>query len=147
MSKCRGGFSPPGARRPRPYMILPLLLLALAACSEQKPNYPSRQAPAGLFGDAAQVAAGRTLFHDKCASCHGHADEGRSPRADFFQPPAPDFTESAYRTLDPAYLFWRIEAGKTVEPYLSRGSVMPAWRGLTDAEIWQLVAYLRTRAG
>jgi mono/diheme cytochrome c family protein len=127
-------------------MILPLLLL-LTACTEQRPDYPSRQLPAGVLTDTAQLAAGKTLFHDKCASCHGHADEGRSPRADFFQPPAPDFTEPAYRTLAPDYLFWRIETGKTVEPYLSRGSVMPAWRGLSDAEIWQLVAYLRTRAG
>ena len=41
---------------------------------------------------------------------------------------------------------WRIEVGKTVEPYLSRGSVMPSWRGLSDQEIWQLVAYLKTRS-
>jgi mono/diheme cytochrome c family protein len=130
----------------RPYMML-ILLLALTACNEQRPGYPSRQLPAGVLTDPTQIAAGKVLFRDKCASCHGHADEGRSSRANFFQPPAPDFTEPAYRTLEPAYLFWRIETGKTVEPYLSRGSVMPAWRGLSDAEIWQLVAYLRTRAG
>lgn len=122
------------------------LLLALAGCGEQKPAYPARQAPAGLLGDAAQIAAGKAIFREKCASCHGHADEGRSPRADFFQPPAPDFTAPAYRSADPAYLFWRIEVGKTVEPYLSQGSVMPAWRGLPDREIWQLVAYLQARA-
>ncbi|MCM2264175.1 MAG: cytochrome c [Desulfuromonadales bacterium] len=123
------------------------LTLVLAACGEQTPGYPARQAPAGVLTDAAQIAAGRTLFHDKCATCHGHPDEGRSPRADFFQPPASDFSSPAYRTADPAYLFWRIEVGKTVEPYLSRGSVMPSWRGLSDEEIWQLVAYLRARAG
>ena len=122
------------------------LFLTLAACGEQKPAYPPRQAPAGVLGDAAQIAAGKVLFREKCASCHGHADEGRSPRADFFQPPAPDFTSTVYRTADPAYLFWRIEVGKTVEPYLSQGSVMPAWRGLPDREIWQLVAYLQARA-
>lgn len=102
--------------------------------------------PPGLLTDAAQIAAGAVLFREKCASCHGHPGEGRSPRADFFRPPAPDFTEPAYRTADPAYLFWRIEVGKTVEPYLSQGSVMPAWRGLPDEEIWQLVAYLQARA-
>ena len=120
--------------------------LALAACGSQPVSYPARTAPAGVLTDPMQIAAGKVLFRDKCASCHGHADEGRSPRADFFQPPAPDFTAPAYRTLDPAYLFWRIEAGKTVEPYLSQGSVMPAWRGLTDEQIWQLVAYLKVRS-
>jgi mono/diheme cytochrome c family protein len=122
------------------------MILALAACGEQKPNYPVRQAPAGLLADAAQLAAGKVLFHEKCATCHGKPDEGRSPRADFFQPPASDFTVPAYRTADPAYLFWRIEVGKTVEPYLSRGSVMPAWGGLPEGEIWQLVAYLKSRS-
>ena len=146
MSKCRGGVSLPGARRPSPHMIPPLLLLALTACGEQPPAYPARAVPAGLFGDAGQVAAGKTIFRDKCASCHGHADEGRSPRADFFQPPAPDFTAPNYRTSDPAYLFWRIETGKTVEPYLSQGSVMPAWSGLPEQEIWALVAYLKSRS-
>jgi mono/diheme cytochrome c family protein len=130
---------------PRATTIL-LLFLGLAACGEQKPAYPVRQAPAGVLTDAAQIAAGKALFHEKCASCHGRPDEGRSPRADFFQPPAPDFSAPHYRDADPAYLFWRIEAGKTVDPYLSSGSVMPAWRGLPDEQIWQLVAYLKTRS-
>lgn len=122
------------------------LLLALAACGEERTSYPSREVPAGLMSDVAQIAAGRALFREKCATCHGHSDEGRSPRADFFQPPAPDFTAPQYRQTDPAYLFWRIEVGKTVEPYLSGGSVMPAWRALPDEQIWQLVAYLKTRS-
>lgn len=126
---------------------LSLLLLALTACGDRPPVYPVRTAPAGMLADPAQVAAGRTLFREKCAACHGHPDEGRSPRADFFQPPAPDFTNATYRTIDPAYLFWRIEVGKSVEPYLSSGSVMPAWRGLSDNEIWQLVTYLKSRPG
>lgn len=123
------------------------LLFTLTACGERQPAYPARQAPAEVLTDAAQIAAGKVLFREKCATCHGHPDEGRSPRADFFQPPAPDFATIAYRTADPAYLFWRIEVGKTVEPYLSRGSVMPSWRGLSDEQIWQLVAYLKSRAG
>jgi mono/diheme cytochrome c family protein len=64
-----------------------------------------------------------------------------------FNPPAPDFTDIHYKELDPAYLYYRIELGKTVEPYKSQGSVMPAW-GLhfSDQQIWQIVAYLRFRA-
>ena len=129
------------------FVVATTLFLALAACNEQKPSYPARPAPVGFLADAAAIAKGKILFREKCASCHGHPDEGRSPRADFFQPPASDFTASAYRTADPAYLFWRIEVGKTVEPYLSRGSVMPAWGGLPEGEIWQLVAYLKSRSG
>jgi len=122
------------------------LFLALVACGKQQPAYPARQIPVGVLTDPDQIAAGKVIFHEKCVSCHGHSNEGRSPRADFFQPPAPDFTASVYRTADPAYLFWRIEVGKTVDPYLSQGSVMPTWRGLPPQEIWQLVAYLQARA-
>ena len=124
------------------------LFLALAACGERPPAYPARQAPAGILADAAAIAAGRTLFLAKCATCHGRPGEGRSPRADFFQPPAPDFSERRYRAADPAYLYWRTEVGKNVEPFAGQGSVMPAWGpSLSETEIWQLVAYLQTRAG
>ena len=120
--------------------------LLLSGCGDEPVAYPQRQVPDGLMLDRGEVGAGQALFMDKCASCHGKPSEGRSDRAGFFNPPAPDFTEAHYRESAPAYLFWRIEVGKTVEPYLSSGSVMPAWRGLSDREIWQLVAYLRSRA-
>ncbi len=88
------------------------------------------------------------LFMDKCASCHGKPSEGRSDRAAFFQPPAPDFTDAHYRQVDPAFLYWRIEVGKTVEPlplarfcHAGLGHVISA-----KQQIWQIVAYLQTRA-
>lgn len=123
------------------------LVLLLCACSEG-PSYPERKPPQDLLQHPAQRAAGGALFAQLCASCHGGLAEGRSGRADFFQPPAPDFREARYRELDPAFLYWRIETGKNAEPYRSRGSVMPAWGpSLSETEIWQLVAYLRSRAG
>ena len=130
--------------------VFPVLFLlvtaALGGCEGGNPAYPDRQPPSGLLNDPEQIQQGRQLFMAKCADCHGKPDEGRSQRADSFQPPAPDFTEAEYRRTDPAYLFWRIAAGKTVEPYRSQGSVMPAWGPhFSDREIWQLVAYLQKR--
>jgi len=131
----------------RPVSLWGVVLLVLTGCNNPLPDYPSRQPPPGIFKDAAQAENGQRLFREKCISCHGKPDEGRSERADFFEPPAPVFTEKKFRNIDPAYLYWRIEVGKTVEPYRSRGSVMPSWGAyLSERQIWQLVAYLVERA-
>lgn len=125
-----------------------LLLMLLLACREQSPAYPPRTMPEGLGGTLEAEASGRAMFAEKCASCHGHPGEGRSARAAFFQPPAPVFSEHRYRDLAPDYLYWRIEKGKNSEPFRSQGSVMPAWGPhLSEAQIWELVVYLKTRAG
>jgi mono/diheme cytochrome c family protein len=122
-------------------------VLILFGCGETPVDYPARRMPNGLKTDTAQLSLGHDLFRDKCASCHGKPSEGRSERTVFFNPPAPDFTNPHYLTVDPAYLYWRIEVGKTVEPYRSQGSVMPAWGvHFTEDQTWQIVAYLQSRA-
>ena len=130
--------------------VIPCILLvatALSGCSDRKVDFPIRAMPDGLMADAVALQKGQDLFMAKCASCHGKPSEGRSERANFFSPPAPDFTDVHYLDMDPAYLFWRVEVGKTVEPYRSQGSVMPAWGvHFTEQETWQLVAYMRSRA-
>lgn len=137
-----------GAKRTKTLLYLTLALLSLFfGCREEQIDYPTRQMPDLLMNNAVQLKAGHDLFMSKCTSCHGKPSEGRSERAAFFNPPAPDFTNPHYLTVDPAYLYWRIEVGKTVEPYHSQGSVMPAWgMHFSENQIWQIVAYLRARA-
>lgn len=121
--------------------------LLVTGCSEDNIDYPSRQMPSDLMTDTEQLSFGHQLFMSKCASCHGKTSEGRSDRANFFEPAAPDFTERHYQAIDPAYLYWRIEQGKNTEPYRSQGSVMPAWGAhFSEQQLWQIVAYLKTRA-
>ena len=127
--------------------LISALLMVLSGCGEDQIDYPSRQMPDLLIKDTVQLKTGHDLFMNKCASCHGKSSEGRSSRATFFNPPAPDFTDAHYRKIDPAYLYWRIEVGKTIEPYRSQGSVMPAWGvHFSEDQIWQIVAYLQSRA-
>jgi len=124
-----------------------MLAVLLWGCSGGGDNYPGRTVPHGLLGDANAVRAGAELFAAHCAFCHGHREEGRSLRANDYDPPPVDFSDPHYRDSDPAYLYWRIEEGKNVEPYRSRGSVMPAWgMHFSESQIWQLVAYLKSRA-
>lgn len=122
-------------------------VLFFYGCSDREVDYPQRQMPEGLASDVATLNAGQELFRNKCASCHGKPSEGRSDRAAFFKPPAPDFTDAHFQKVDPAYLYWRIEVGKTIEPFRSQGSVMPAWGiHLSEEQLWQIVAYLQARA-
>ena len=128
------------------WVLLCVSLALVAACGEPSGSWPQRQPPAGFLQSPDNRAAGKALFREHCGRCHGTTEEGRSPRVEFFQPPAPDFKADRYRSADSAYLFWRISQGKNVEPYFSRGSVMPAWgHYFSEEQIWQLVAYLQTR--
>jgi len=123
-----------------------LSVLFFTGCTESQVNYPTREMPQGLMSDSVQLQFGHNLFMNKCASCHGKPSEGRSERAAFFAPAAPDFTAPHYATIDPAYLYWRIETGKSNEPFRSQGSVMPAWgQYLSEEQTWQLVAYIQSR--
>ncbi len=137
-----------GAKPHKALLLLTIAtILVFFGCREDQMDYPLRQVPVGLLKDATQINAGHKLFTNKCAACHGKPSEGRSDRAAFFKPAAPDFTDAHYRETDPAYLYWRIEVGKTVEPYRSQGSVMPAWGAyFSEEKIWQIVAYLQARA-
>lgn len=131
---------------PQCCLWLCLAALLVTGCPAPDAMYPQRSVPVAVSADPAAVARGKAAFMLFCAHCHGTVAEGRNPRAGFYRPPAPDF-RSGYADCDPAYLFWRIETGKTVEPYRSQGSVMPDWgRDLSETDIWQLVLYLQQRS-
>ncbi len=128
------------------YLLVFGLLSALWGCQEE-PGYPQVKVPQQLLQQVAVQQAGHKLFTQLCKECHGSLTEGRSKRAARFEPPAPDFRHPRYASVAAAYLYWRIEIGKQIEPYRSRGSVMPAWGPyLSPEQIWQLVAYLQNRA-
>lgn len=87
--------------------------------------------------------AGQKLYNFRCAGCHGEDGRGNGPAAESLQPMKPaDFTRDtliAAKDWDAVYNRIR-EGGQKVH-----GSSMPAWGiVLSDAEIWDLVAYLAT---
>ncbi len=86
--------------------------------------------------DEAMVRRGATCFHDKCVQCHGapgfaQGDIGKSMQ------PLPGPLVDATQTFHPRELYWITRHG-------IRLSGMPAWEfRLTDAEIWDVVAFLQ----
>ena len=88
-----------------------------------------------LGADAA--AAGAEIFKNNCVACHGEQGHGDGPAGASLNPQPKDLPELASAVGDD-YLYWRINTGKP-------GTSMVGWKGiLTDEQIWQVVAFIRT---
>lgn len=128
------------------FIWMMLLTLLLSACGESGSSAEEsaviETVPAEFAGQAnpygAEVAsAGDELFQIYCASCHGETGLGDGIAGASLEPAPTNLVELQTLAGDD-YLFWRIRAGKS-------GTAMVAWKGiLTDEQIWQVVAFIRT---
>lgn len=86
------------------------------------------------------VAAGRTVFLEKCAACHGERGDGHGKGVGEYGTPPADLTRPSYTygTAD-GDVFDVIKYG--VQPRLA----MPGWDGLmSETDMWNVINYLRT---
>jgi mono/diheme cytochrome c family protein len=130
-----------------------VILLLVAACGgsaddSSRLNIDRPAPPADYAGktnplgdDGAAVEVGKILYAANCASCHGPEAMGDGPASNSLNPkPRPLATEM--KSLQDDYLFWRISEGGAFSPFTS---AMPAWKTiLSEEQIWQVVAFLRT---
>jgi len=77
-------------------------------------------------------AAGKTLFAENCAKCHGADASGRTT-----PPPRPSLRSARIRHATDGELAWMLRNGN---PYKG----MPQWSSLPEQQRWQIIAYLRT---
>ena len=88
-----------------------------------------------LGADAA--ADGAKVFQSNCVPCHGPEGHGDGPAGQSLEPKPKNLGEIQQIASDD-YLFWRISRG-------SPGTSMVAWDGiLTDDQIWEVIAFIRT---
>jgi len=102
------------------------------------PRYAGKINP--LPPDAANLAAGRALYRQYCASCHGSGGSGDGDAGKALDPPPANLAWSTKRPLaTDGYLDWTItEGGVPLQ------TAMPSFKGvLTEHQIWQLILYLR----
>lgn len=96
-------------------------------------EYAGRTNP---FGDES-VSAGAQVFKDYCSACHGATGHGDGSAGASLEPHPKNLAAFQSQVGDD-YLLWRISTGKP-------GTAMVAWKGvLTDEQIWQVIAFLRT---
>lgn len=89
----------------------------------------ARSRPNPLQGDVTAVPAGKKLFAQHCAECHGSTAEGKKK--------APSLRSLEVQNAAPGALFWILTNG-----VVRRG--MPVWSKLPDQQRWQIIAYLKS---
>lgn len=99
----------------------------LPAIAEAPLKARLRQNP--FEGQPEAVLAGRKLFREHCAQCHGEDARGTGHAADLRSPDVQNAT--------PGELEWLLRNGNLA-------SGMPSWAGLPAQRRWQIVAYLKT---
>jgi mono/diheme cytochrome c family protein len=79
--------------------------------------------------DPSAVAAGKKLFEQHCAECHGTTAEGGRK--------APNLRAEEVQQATPGTLFWILTNG-----VVRRG--MPVWSKLPEPQRWQIITFLKS---
>ncbi|MDE3021051.1 MAG: cytochrome c [Pseudomonadota bacterium] len=102
------------------------------------PRYASRINP--LKATSGNIKAGKQLYDQNCALCHGAAGLGNGAAGQNLNPPATDiavFSKTPMAT--DGYLFWTISEGG-----VPLGTAMPPFKNtLSEEDIWKIILYLR----
>ena len=102
---------------------------------------------ASAAGDAAK---GKTLFETNCASCHGTSGKGDGPVGAALPEPKPrDFTTGAFKydtdkDGTPGTDADLVNVVKNGAAAYGGNAMMAPWGQLSDADIADIVAYIRT---
>lgn len=89
-----------------------------------------RQRPNPYEGEAEAVAAGHNIFLEHCAKCHGQNAQGVKKRPSLH-------SARVQHQATPGDLHWLLVNGS-----MKKG--MPPWAKLPDAQLWQLVSFLKS---
>jgi cbb3-type cytochrome oxidase cytochrome c subunit len=86
----------------------------------------------------ASANAGRGIYTQNCAACHGMEGRGNGPNAISIEKKPANFTRPFYKQYPDDFWFYRITEGVA-------GTRMPRFgETLTEEQRWYLVAYLKT---
>ena len=136
----------PGARAASALAILDSILVAVfnkmppadvKALEQRFAGALGSEAALELPSKAADLAEGRTLFQQTCASCHGLGGKGDGPAGAAMNPKPPAVGDAAtMRDVSPATMFRIISVG-------IGGTPMPAYAAqMTPEQRWNIVSYL-----
>jgi mono/diheme cytochrome c family protein len=133
---CGDSAAPPPAAAPAP--TAPAPAAAPAPAEAAAPAAPAVAAKP-------DVAAGAALYATNCSTCHGARGAGDGPAAAALDPKPAHHSDGAYmNALSNEHLFKVIKEGGVAT---GKSPMMAPWGGmLSDAQIWDLVAFVRSLA-
>jgi DMSO reductase family type II enzyme heme b subunit len=102
--------------------------------------------PLSAWGQAGDANAGKVVYEQKCALCHGEKGDGKGPAAELLDPKPRDFASGIYKIRTTAD---KIPSDQDLFKIISDGmpgTSMPPWWILPDKDRWNLVAYIKTFA-
>ena len=88
-----------------------------------------RSKPNPMDSDPTAPAAGKILFKEHCATCHGKDADGTRR--------GPSMMRDRVQTATPGAIFWVVTNG-----IVCHG--MPVWSKLPEPERWQIVSYIKS---
>jgi mono/diheme cytochrome c family protein len=120
--------------------IMAGFMFAQTSYAQEKPKGKEWKVPAADSGKkmpaGVDAAAGKALWGTNCKSCHGAKGLGDGPKAEKIDITCGDFSSKEFQSKSDGDHFYYTKVGR---------KPMPSYKEkLSDAEIWQLVAYMRT---
>ena len=142
-------------------LVASLLLFAVLPGCDHAPSVTPEEAPiaaediraaipeafAGLksplHGNLEAIQTGNQLFHENCGACHGPGGQGGGEDLNALSSDPGIIGSPAFnKSVTDGYLFWRLS-----ELALGVVTDMPEYPDLSESQRWQIVSYLRERAG
>jgi mono/diheme cytochrome c family protein len=119
-----------------------LLVVSIGIMSMQQPKpwpVPDNAAKVKnpVKSNAESVAAGKTLWQQNCASCHGKTGKGDGSKAAQLKTPMVDFSIAEFQSMTDGGIFYKTSEG--------RGDMPSFKKKIPEAmDIWDIVNYTRT---
>jgi mono/diheme cytochrome c family protein len=112
-------------------------------------EYADAHMPISVWTDPKMIARGKEIYTVKCAICHGDSGDGKGPAGRALPLHPPDLrNKAAIAEMRDNYWVWRVREGGVAEPFKSKGSAMPPWKGeLSREDQWAVIAYQHTFSG
>ncbi len=119
--------------------IMAAFMFTQTSNAQAKPKGKEWKVPAADAGKKSpkvDAAEGKSLWGTNCKSCHGMKGLGDGPKAEKIDITCGDFSSKEFQSKSDGELFFYTKVGR---------KPMPSYKEkLSDTEIWQLVAYMRT---